>query len=213
MCYWKVLLGFVVSSRVILLLLLLSGFSGMAGLFTLLTRWGEGGSVTFPEAMINWRMVGVNLSILTLSSTVGWVITGFGIVLTVVGVYFLLKRRPAYGSPEWVVAMLGVFSATLAVTWHAHYHMAVVLIPLLVYVSVNKLLPERVPFLWVVSTRIAWLGVLLIGAYFLFLARINIFDFQVLVIAFSGFILNLVVLVFRLSYSNRRNIENVKILE
>ena len=85
----------------------------MNGFITLLTRWGEGNAVTAPETMINWRMVGVYVSTLTKSTTVGWIITGLGIALTVSAVHFLLKRRLAYGSPEWVVTMLGVFSATL----------------------------------------------------------------------------------------------------
>ena len=71
--------------------------------------------------------------------------------------------------------------------------MAVVLIPMMIYVSVNKLLPETIPFLWVIVTPIAWLGVLLIGALTLYLAKIDIFVYQPLVIALSGFVVNLVV--------------------
>ena len=203
MRYCKVLLGFVVSSMAIMLTsLLLSGFAGMNGLINLLTRWGEGNAVTAPETMINWRMVGVNLSILTESSTAGWIITGLGIALTVLGVYFLVKRNPAYGSPEWVVIMLGVYSATLAVTWHAHYHMAMVLIPFLIYASANKLLPGKISFLWVILTPIAWFGVLVIGAITLYFAKINIFAYQEPVIAFSGLIVNLVVLISTLRYTD-----------
>ena len=102
----------------------------------------------------------------------------------------------------------GISPATLLVTWHAHYHMAVVLISFLIYVSVNTLLPERIPFLWVIVTPAAWLGVLLIGALTLYLAKINIFGYQEMVIAFSGFIVNLVVLISTLRYTDIRKMQH-----
>ena len=177
MRHWKVLIGFAVSSSVILLSsIILSGFAGMQALINLLTKYSAGIASNTPGAMINWRMVGVNLNLL-LNTTLGWVITGLGIILTLLAVYWLVKHCAPYGSSGWVVTMLGVFAGTLAITWHSHYHMAMVLIPFLIYVSANKLLPEKIPFLWVSLTPIAWFGMVILSLIFLILTKINIFEF------------------------------------
>jgi hypothetical protein len=155
--------------------------------------------------MINWRMVGVNVNAL-LNTSLGWVITGLGMVLTFLAVYFLVKQRPPFGSPQWVMAMLGVFSATLAITWHSHYHMAMVLIPFLVYASLYKLLPEKIIFLWGVVTPVVLFGMLIIDMFVLVIAKNHTTNYDQLVIAFSGFILNLVILISAMQFNNKRNL-------
>lgn len=207
MRYWKVLFGFIASSVAILLTsLLLSGFSGMKALIFSWIGFGSSNSVLNPEAMVNWRMIGVYLNAF-LNTQFGWVITGLGIILTILVVYRLVKRNPAYGSPEWVLTMLGVFSATIAILWHAHYHTALILIPLLIYVSVNKLLSEKIIYLWVGLTPLASLGLAIVSPLVLLLAKINIIEYQGMVIAFSGFVVNLVVLISTLKYSKGRSVQ------
>ena len=204
---WKVLMGFIVSSGIILMTsLLLSGFAGMNALINLWTNFSVGMTSNFPEVMINWRMVGVNVSAL-MNTSLGWGITGLGMVLTILAVYFLVKQRPPFGSPQWVMAMLGVFSATLAITWHSHYHMAMVLIPFLIYASLYKLLPEKIIFLWVIVTPIALFGMLIIDMLVLVLTKINTTNYNGMVIAFSGFILNLVIFISTIRFTNNRNLK------
>ena len=97
---WKVLFGFIVSSGIILTTsLFLSGFAGMKALINLWTNYSVGMALIFPEVMINWRMVGLNLNNL-LNTSLGWVVTGLGMVLTTLAVYFLVKQRPSFGSPQ-----------------------------------------------------------------------------------------------------------------
>lgn len=186
---WKVLMGFVASSGIILATSFI--LSGSAGIKALINLWGRssiGFAASYPEEMINWRMVGLNLDNL-LNTSIGWVIIGLGMVLTILALFFLIKQNPPLGSPSWVITMLGVFSATLAITWHAHQHMAMVLIPFLVYASLNKLLPEKILFSWAIVTPVVWF-VMAIGGVF-----------NDLLIAFSGFALNLVILFSTMKFS------------
>jgi len=113
---WKVLMGFVASSGIILLTsFVLSGSAGIKAMINIWRRYSVGFATSSPQVMINWRMVGFNLNYL-LNTSLGWVITGFGMLLTILALYFLIKQIPPFGSPSWVITMLGIFSATLAIT-------------------------------------------------------------------------------------------------
>lgn len=195
MRHWKVVIGFLASSGIILATsLILSGSDGIKALINLWTKYAANISTGAPEAMINWRMVGLNLNNL-LSTSFGWTITGLGVLLTILSLYFLIKDYPPFGSPSWVITILGVFSSTLAITWHAHQHMAMVLIPFLVYASLNKLLPDKILFLWAIGTQLVVYFGIALGVLLTFQSITkNFLDYLQMVIAFSGFVLNLVIL-------------------
>jgi len=181
---WKVLLGFIGSSGIILMTsLILSGFSGTKDLINLWIGYSGDIVTSHPDAMINWRMVGLNFNSI-LNTSLGWCITGLGMILTVLALYILIKKFQPIGSSSWVIVMLGVFSATLAITWHSHQHMAMVLLPFLVYGILNKLLSEKILLLWAIVTPVVMFGMAIIGLST---------EFLDMVIAFSGFALNLVI--------------------
>ena len=204
---WKVLMGFVASSGMILVTsFMLSGSAGIKALINLWIGYTGGIATGAPEAMINWRMVGLNLNNL-LNTSLGWVITGLGMLLTILAVYFLIKQIPPFGSPSWVITMLGVFSATLAITWHAHQHIAMVLIPFLVYASQYKLLPEKILFLWSIVTPIVWSGMAIGVVFTRNFMNMNILDYVGMVVAFSGFALNLVIIFSTMQFKNNCNLK------
>ncbi len=198
---WKVLIGFFVSSGVIIgSSLILSGLEGMKSLIDLWTRFGAGIATSSPERMINWRMVAANLN-----SSLGWVIALSGMVLTILAVYFLVKNNNVYGTSRWVMIMLGVFSATLAITWHSHYHMAVVLIPLLLYCSLSQMLTNKVVLFWAIVTPVILMAMTIIALFVFFLTKMNINDFGAMLYGFSGFFANLIVLIYALQYLRVKN--------
>ena len=204
---WKVLMGFVASSGMILVTsFMLSGSAGIKALINLWIGYTGGIATGAPEAMINWRMVGLNLNNL-LDTSLGWVITGLGMLLTILALYFMIKQIPPFGSPSWVITMLGVFSATLAITWHAHQHIAMVLIPFLVYASQYKLLPEKILFLWSIVTPIVWSGMAIGVVFTRNFMNMNILDYVGMVVAFSGFALNLVIIFSTMQFKNNCNLK------
>lgn len=203
---WKVLLGFLASSGIVLITsFILSGFTGMKALFNLWTNFSLGMPLNSPEAMINWRMVGYDLNYF-FDTSFGWFITGLGITLTLVALFHLIKYNPLCGSPQWVLTMLAVFSATLAITWHSHYHMAVVVIPFIIYAALNKLIPEKIIFSWGVITPLTLMFLLMIEMLLIVTVKVNLTGYNGMVIAFSGFVLNLAVLISSLQIRDARDV-------
>jgi hypothetical protein len=198
---WKVLMGFFTSSGVIIgSSFILSGYNGMKSLIDLWTRFGAGIATNSPERMINWRMVALNLN-----SSLGWVIAILGMVLTLLAIYFLVKGNYVYGTSQWVMIMLGVFTATLAITWHSHYHMAVVLFPLLIYCCLSQMLSKKVVLFWAIVTPVILMTMTIITLFVFLLIKININDFGGILYGFSGFFTNLVVLISVLQYFQIKN--------
>jgi len=191
---WKVFKGFLVTSAVLLgASFILSGFEGTKALINLWTVYSEGLSTGHPEAMINWRMVGLNLNQI-FNIRLGWVITTVGIALTALALYFLVRRTPPLGSAAWVMTMLGIFSATLAITWHAHHHMGMVLIPFLLYASLKKLIPDNVFASWWLVTNIVWILVVITNGLVNIYLGLDISEYIDFAVAFSGFAVNLFLL-------------------
>ena len=204
---WKTLLGFITSSGIIFgISLLVSGFNGMLTLFKLWTGFTASNPLLNPGSMINWRMIGNNLNTL-FNTSYGWIITAIGMALTILVVFLLFKHKPIFGTPQWMIIMMGLFSATLALIWHVHYHTALVLIPFLIYASIKKLLPERIIFLWAAVTPIVWLCFGLMGTFLNSFMKTGILGYQGWVTSFSGFVLNLIILVSTLKFANQQKLQ------
>lgn len=202
---WKVLMGFFASSGVIIgSSLILSGCKGMKSLIDLWTRFSAGIATSSPERMINWRMVAVNLN-----SSLGWVVAILGMVLTILAIYFLAKNNYLYGTSHWVITILGIFSATLAITWHSHYHMAVVLIPFLIYCSLSQMLTKKVVLFWAIVTPAILIVMNIIALFIFFLTGMKINDFGAMSPGFSGFFSNFVILISALQYLRGKSITPV----
>jgi asparagine N-glycosylation enzyme membrane subunit Stt3 len=60
-----------------------------------------------------------------------------GSVLTAAISLVVFGRSKLERSAEIALALLGVLAATAAVTWHAHFHMAIILIPPLLLLAVK----------------------------------------------------------------------------
>lgn len=197
---WESLKGFGISCLVILSAsLALSGISGMISLFNLLTNRYIGTATSNPDVMINWRMIGVNFNS-WFGSPLGWIVAGIGIFLTLLAIYLLIRNRISIGSPEWIMVMVGVFSATIAVSWHSHYHLEMILIPFLLFASSRNLIKERMILFWVVMTPITWL-IFLIVSLIASSSGIDISRYQGVVIGISGFIPNVILLSTAVGYT------------
>ena len=198
---WKVLMGFFASSGLIIgSSFILSGYQGLKSLIDLWTQFGSGIATSSPESMINWRMVAVNLD-----SPFGWTVAIMGMILTLLAVYFLVRNNYSYGTPQWVMIMLGIFSATLAITWHSHLHMAVVLIPFLIYGSLSQMLSKKVVFLWAIVTPVILIILTTIALIVFFITKMKINDFGSLLLGVSGFFSNLAILGSVLHYFYEKN--------
>jgi len=120
---FRLLASFAAASLALLLLsLLLAGPSGLLALARLLLGYTSGLPTNNPSVMINWRALAVNLGAFLPGPGVWWV-AGLGMAVTAaLGLAMGLRLgRPA--SPLFGLALLGIYAATCAVTWHAHVNL------------------------------------------------------------------------------------------
>lgn len=129
----KALGGLAISSVVALILsVALSGAQGMLALARLWLGYAGGLPTNDIQLMMNWRMLGLLAGKVT-SDRAGFMVAIVGAAATFFLAMYLWRRRLAAGTSEFPVAVLGSMAATGAVAWHSHVHMAMILIPPLVY--------------------------------------------------------------------------------
>ncbi len=151
---WKTLAGFILASSFILLVSI--KLAGLPGIVDMLTLWlgftknlvtDSGKIVTSaPEYMTNWRMLALYLGNLV-HPAFGWSVAVLGMFLTALGGLYLWRRRLS-PSLDLAIALVGIFAATFATTWHSHVYTMMVLTPLLIHLYQQKALPEVTLNLW-----------------------------------------------------------------
>ncbi len=147
---WKVLAGFLIGvSAILLISALLLGREGILNFLSLSTFWGNRGNelpAINPSNMMNWRMIAEHLTT-WLGKGPAWSIALVGSLITL---WFALRpclRFP--DSQQMPVVLLRIFTATLLVTWHSHYHMAMILLPPLLPALLNREIPFHRLTWWV----------------------------------------------------------------
>ena len=101
-----------------------------------------------PGGMLNWRMIGENLSSLGFSR-LGWGIAWTGMVVTVILTFkqFYRFQIRAEQAPQ---AFLAIFAATALVSWHFHVHSAIIFLPsFMLYLWMKNMLPDWVILSWI----------------------------------------------------------------
>jgi hypothetical protein len=158
---WKALGGLCITMLItVFVSILLGGVSSIFNWMTMMFTYIPGIATNAPEFMMNWRMVGVRLSY-SFPSYTAWGIAAVGMIGTVVVTYFLWRKPLLNHSQNFLIAFFGTLAATLAFTWHSHIHMAITLIPLLLYFYNEKILPEKLFNWWIFGIPFIILGLLL----------------------------------------------------
>jgi len=145
---WRVLLGFGLAAVIVFLGSLgLLGIEGLNAYLDLSDKVFNRFATVAPGGMLNWRMIGENLSSLGFSRF-GWGIAWTGMVVTVLLTFKQFWRLPirAEQTPQ---AFLAIFAATALVAWHFHIHTAIIFLPCLSYLLMNNMLPDWVMLSWI----------------------------------------------------------------
>ncbi len=150
---WRILAGTLTRiAGLVGLSLLLAGPAGGIAWGRLLRRFAQPVPAVTPEVvgvetMMNWRSIGALLG-RWMPSRGAWAIAGIGVLLTI-GFAMRMARRMNLQEPLAPERFtLGVLAATLATTWHAHNHTALVLTPLLLRLEASGAFPRRALALW-----------------------------------------------------------------
>jgi hypothetical protein len=145
---WRVLLGFgLVAAFVCLVSLGLLGIEGLGAYLRLYNNAINRFATVAPNGMLNWRMIGENLSSLGFSR-LGWGIAWTGMVVTVL-LTFKQFYRLQIRAEEAPQAFLAIFAATALVSWHFHIYSAIVLLPFILNLLIKNKLPDWVLLIWI----------------------------------------------------------------
>lgn len=146
---YKVILGFFLSSAALLIVSwLLVGGEGIRDFINLIFESVEGGAASHFEYMMNWRMLSFYVSYFT-SPTVGWIFLGLTSTVTAGAPLLAFRKKLQVISPQFAIALLGILAATTAVSYHAHLHTAMILIPILLYLYMKGYMKLRPVLIWV----------------------------------------------------------------
>jgi len=164
---FKVIKGFILSTFAVLMVsFALIGANGFLNLKNILLESAGGGATSNPQLMMNWRMMGWHIGSLT-SSTIEWIIIIVGSVVTVYVTIFIFRRRMTANSST--IAFLGIFAATGLVTWHSHFSMSIVLIPLLILLIMKNHYNKNILLVWVLMPILVkfifYISILFISEY------------------------------------------------
>lgn len=194
--WWKVFIGFLSGFVVILFIsFLLSGVSGFQDLLSLYTTWGVGNFINSPMGMVNWRMIGEYINLLTENTTLGLVISLIGIAFTLGAVYTFTKGLSNGRDLDWDISMMGIMFATIVISWHSHLHMTIVMIPLLMINLYNRVLPEKMLLLWSILIPLIWIITSTIDTALGPSFDQNLFNLPSFSRAFTGFFVNLIFII------------------
>lgn len=145
---YRPLAGFLACSAGLLgISLLLGGARSLLDLGLLIVKYTSGLPSNAPEAMMNWRAFAIHLSGL-LPPWLAWGLTALGMLATLVLTLRLWCLPVESTSPRYALLLLATFAGTFALTWHAHNHMELLLIPLILYLFARGMLPWKMLSVW-----------------------------------------------------------------
>ncbi len=148
---WKALSGFFLGAIVLLTVsICMLGTEGIHNYLVMMRTIGDfsnPGHGISPQAMVNWRMLGVHLSTIV-PETLAWNVTLGGMILTGLLALSLWLRPIPAGTAAFGIALLGTFAATCILTWHSHQHTMMILIPLFLFLWNEKYIPGLLTRLW-----------------------------------------------------------------
>jgi hypothetical protein len=160
---WTVLAGFAIGSVVILSAsLVLAGVQGLASEIQLTYQFA-GTLIQMPSGMMNWRSLALNLQAM-IPAWIGWLIAGVGASVILV----LVTRRWLnwqYKSPTQLVLHLVVtFFGTLIISWHSHFYMLMLAVPLLLYLDTRKVLLPYQLSAWLLGPPVTYAAAHLVSS-------------------------------------------------
>jgi hypothetical protein len=144
---WRVLIGFLTGGLTILLSsLLLAGADGVRTSLELARRFA-GPLIQTGPAMMNWRALALNLEAF-LPGWAAWGIAAAGMLTMVLLTLRLWRQNSLQNETSFLLLMLASLTATFTISWHSHFYMLVLLIPILLVLNHQKTLPPLLLAAW-----------------------------------------------------------------
>jgi hypothetical protein len=111
--------------------------------------------------MMNWRALALNLKAF-LPSWAAWGTAALGmIVVTVISLRGWLHHSQESGS-RFFLLILATLAATFTLSWHSHFYMLILLIPILLLLDQQNMLPSSILAAWIFGPLGLYLLVILV---------------------------------------------------
>ncbi len=136
---WKTLLGFTGSALLVLgASVLLAGWEGVWSSLRLAAGFA-GSIIQTGPAMMNFRALALNLQSV-LPAWLAWAVALCGMGLVAGLALYLWKRSSPATDLGFLILILATFAATFAITWHSHFYLLLLLLPLLVALDSKEII-------------------------------------------------------------------------
>jgi hypothetical protein len=158
---WRVLYGFGAGLLIVLgSSFIMAGVDGVAASLELAFRFA-GPLIQTGSTMMNWRALALNLEAI-LPGWANWVTAGVG--MTVVAAIALLRwlQPNQEAGNNFLRLILATLSATFAISWHSHFYLMVLLIPILLILDQHDKLPASILAAWAFGPPGLYLSVFLV---------------------------------------------------
>lgn len=143
---------------------LLIGAEGVVELSKLWFGYANNIVTSGPQSMGNWRMIGTFINHFT-ETNYGNLFTLFASAATILWALYLWLFQNPKTDFGFLLIMLATFAATGLATWHSHAHMAVILIPILIYLYLNNRIPTKLIYFWMFLPPLLYFFGLIIMAF------------------------------------------------
>lgn len=141
---------------------MLAGMEWWGNLARLILMYPGSLPTTFPESMMNWRALGINLAAV-LPGGIAWGLAMAGLVGTMILALTIWVSWHGPRNQTLVLLTLIALAASNLISWHSHVHVALpILVVLLIARSILEV-PDRVFFLWAIPPTLlfVWAALLL----------------------------------------------------
>ena len=159
---WQVLFGFSLGAGIILgSSLLLTGLEGMTSIYTITTQFA-GSLIQTAAGMMNFRALGLNLA-KVFAPWIGWSHSrGWHDIDRLAGASPMAERPGGELHKTNFIALAATSLGTLIVTWHSHFYMQMLLIPMLYALDQMQILPQKTVALWLLGPSLIYIAAHLI---------------------------------------------------
>jgi hypothetical protein len=141
----------------------MAGAEGMKRLAGIWLGFAGGLPTNDVEIMMNWRMLGLHIGAASTPAAGSWLAIA-GMAVTLAGTLYLWRASIEWSAETLAVLLVGTLAGTALFAWHSHAHMALFLLPPLIYLQMQKRLPGKLLAWWVLPPVAIYAGAFALAA-------------------------------------------------
>jgi hypothetical protein len=147
---WRAATGFITGAVAVIASSV--GLAGWKGVWNSLNLAGQfaGKLIQTGPAMVNWRALGLNLAEI-MPGWAAWILAAMGMAIVCGGTLALWMMRKNQSGTGFLLLVMTTLAATFTVSWHAHFYLLMLLIPVLAALDMLNRVPVGIVAAWTVG--------------------------------------------------------------